>query len=232
MSQHFQREIDQLKADILALAALVEESLQNTLKALRTRDNLLAARVIKGDIEIDEKEVRIEEDCLKILALHQPVAADLRFIIAVLKVNNELERIGDTTVNIAERVMFLSSQPRIDARFDFQSMADKAQKMLHGALDALVNSDTQLAYRVIASDDEIDLLNRQMYELVQAGIRENIDDMEGLIHLLGISRHFERIGDHACNIAEDAIYMARGDIVRHRHEEYGPAVDSGNDSHG
>jgi phosphate transport system protein len=227
MSHHFEREIEHLKRDILALATLVEESLQNTLKALRTRDNLLAARVIKGDIEIDDKEVKIEEDCLKILALHQPVAADLRFIIAVLKVNNELERIGDTTVNIAERVMFLSSQPRVEVRFDFQSMADKAQSMLHRALDALVNGDSKLAYQVIASDDEVDALNREMYMQVQEGIRRDIDDMECLIHLLGVSRHFERIADHACNIAEDAIYMARGDIVRHRHEEYESSVEAG-----
>jgi phosphate transport system protein len=165
-------------------------------------------------------EVEVEESCLKILALYQPVAIDLRFIIAVLKINNDLERVGDLAVNIAERAIFLATQPEVNVELDFTTMAVKTQEMLKKSLDALVNLNAGLAREVCACDDEIDAINRQMYLTVQDAMNTHPDQIEPLTHLLSASRHLERIADHATNIAEDVIYMIEGEIVRHKTEEY------------
>lgn len=220
MSVHLHTEIERLKKQVLSLSALVEDSLYRAVKSLRERDAALARSVIETDTEIDLREVDIEEECQKVLALHQPVANDLRFIIAVLKLNTELERIGDGTVNIAERVLFLVDEEPLDIPFDFAGMAHKAQQMLHNSLDALIDLDLTKAYAVIAADDEVDAINRQMYKQVEEGIRSNPERVDSYIHLLGISRHIERIADHASNIAEDVIYLVEGKIVRHRTEEF------------
>jgi len=220
MTLHLQREIEGLKKMVLRLGTQVEELVFKAVKALDTRDTPLAERIIAADLEVDRHEVDLEEECLKILALHQPVAIDLRFVISVLKINNDLERIGDESVNIAERTLFLNSQPAIDIPLDFQGMADKTKIMLKNSLTALVNMDTALARDVCAADDEVDALNREMYSLVQERIRQEPAELERLIHLLSISRHLERIADHATNIAEDVLYMVQGEIVRHRSEDY------------
>lgn len=220
MAKHLQREIGDLKKRILHLGTVVEESLQKAVKALRRRDDALARSVIDTDPDIDEMEVRVEEECLKVLALHQPVAIDLRFIVAVLKINSDLERIGDLAVNVAERAVFLASRDPVDIPFDFAGMAWKAQAMLKKSLDALVNLDVDLARRVRAADDDVDAMNRQMYRQVEQGIREHPDRLESLIQLLSASRHLERVADHATNIAEDVIYMLEGEIVRHKTEEH------------
>ncbi|HOE68001.1 MAG TPA: phosphate signaling complex protein PhoU [Candidatus Hydrogenedentes bacterium] len=220
MSSHLQREIDNLKKNILSLSALVEGTLQRSLKALRDLDPALAQAVIEADSEIDYREVEIEEECLKIIALYQPVANDLRFIIAVLKINAELERIGDAAVNIAEQASFLGREERTTDAFDFPSMAEKAQWMLRSSLDALVNRDAVLAHKVLLADDEVDQMNRDIFARVQESIRRHPAQLERLVHTLGISRHIERIGDHATNIAEDVLYMINGDIVRHRNREF------------
>lgn len=222
MTVHLERELDRLKKKILALGAIVEERVRMAIKAMETRDRDLAKKVIESDDEIDQIEVDVEEGCLKILALYQPVAIDLRFIVAVIKINNDLERIGDIAVNIAERAAFLATQGKLDIPFDFAGMAEKTQSMLKKSLDSLVNMDADLAWEVGAADDEVDAINRDMYLQVQDGIRKNIDRMECLIHLLQASRHLERIADHATNIAEDVIYMINGEIVRHHAEDYKP----------
>lgn len=221
MSAHLQSEIEKLKKKILSLSAVVEETVYQAVKSLRERDAVLAQRVIDADTDIDARDVDIEEECQKILALHQPVAHDLRFIIAILKINAELERIGDATVNIAKRVLFLVAEEQIDIPFDFPGMAQKAQAMLHKSLDALVNLNPDLAYSVIAADDEIDAINREMYGRIEECIRKDVERIDSHVHLLGISHHIERIGDHASNIAEDVIYLIEGKIIRHRTEEYG-----------
>ena len=220
MPKHLLREIENLKRELLALGAMVELSVREATLAIEKRDGALARDVIDKDIKIDQKEVEVEEDCLKVLALHQPVAIDLRFIIAVLKINNDLERIGDLAVNIAERAVFLATQPKADISFDFTGMALKAQTMLKKSLDALVNLNADLARDCLASDDEIDYMNRQMYIIVQEAICAHPEQAESLIHLLSSSRHLERIADHATNIAEDVIYMIEGEIIRHKTEEY------------
>lgn len=222
MSKHFINAIDLVKKKLLTLSALVEERLHQVVVSLQERDIDLARSVVDGDEDVDQMEVDIEEECLKVLALHQPVAQDLRFVIAALKINNELERIGDLAVNIAERGLYLSSRKPIHIPFDWMGMAEKAQAMLRKSIDALVNLDADLAEAVIKMDDEVDAINREMYIQIQDGIRRYPDDLEALIHALGIARHLERIGDQATNIAEDVIYLVQGRIVRHGVEQYTP----------
>jgi phosphate transport system protein len=216
MSKHLQHEIERLKQQIFSLIAVVEDHLDKAVESVEQRDEKLAQQVIDKDPEIDQAEVDVEEECLKILALHQPVAIDLRFIIAVLKLNNDLERIGDLAVNIAERAFFLSRMQQPPIGFDFKRMAQITRQMLKQSLDALVGLDADLAREVRQHDDAVDEMNREMYGLVQKGIRENPDHVDAYIHLLSVSRHLERIADHATNIAEDIIYMIEGEIVRHQ----------------
>jgi phosphate transport system protein len=220
MAAHLQREIEYLKKRILSLGDVVESAVHDAAVAIEQRNASLASRIIEDDAEIDQQEVEVEEECLKILALHQPVAHDLRFIIAVLKINNDLERIGDLAVNIAERAVFLETQPKPDISFDFTAMAQMAQQMLKKSLDSLVNQNAHLARQVCATDDTIDDMNRQMYIKVQEAIAAHPEQMGTFIHLLSVSRHLERIADHATNIAEDVIYMIEGQIVRHKIEKY------------
>lgn len=201
---------------------MAETAARDATWAIESRDESLAKNVIANDVKLDEMEVQIEENCLKTLALHQPVAIDLRFIIAVLKINNDLERVGDLAVNVAERAAFLATQPPVDISFDFQAMARKAQEMLKKSLDSLVNLSAEQAREVLVSDDEVDAMNRQMYLIVQDAIHAHPDQTGSLIHMLSASRHLERIADHATNIAEDVIYMIEGVIVRHKTEEYKP----------
>jgi phosphate transport system protein len=222
MPAHLFREIENLKKEILTLGAMAETAVRDATSAIENRDETLARRVIDDDIKLDDMEVQIEENCLKTLALHQPVAIDLRFIIAVLKINSDLERVGDLAVNVAERAAFLATQPPVDISFDFQAMARKAQEMLKRSLDSLVNLSAEQAREVLLSDDEIDAMNRRMYLIVQDAIRTHPDQTESLIHMLSASRHLERIADHATNVAEDVIYMIEGTIIRHKAEEYRP----------
>jgi phosphate transport system protein len=221
MPKHLEHELERLKRQILSLSALVEESVRDAVLALERRDERLAQQVIERDVEVDQAEVDLEEECLKVLALHQPVAIDLRFIVAALKINNDLERIGDLAVNVAERAQYLAAHDPVEIPFDFAAMAEKARNMVRVSLDALVNLDPHLAREVCAADDEVDAMNREMYLAVQRRILERPDQIAALIHLLSTSRHLERIADHATNIAEDVLYMVEGEIVRHRAEQYG-----------
>jgi phosphate transport system protein len=220
MPAHLLREIENLKKDVLALGALAEQAVRDATQAMEDRDEELARRVMDNDITLDEMEVQVEESCLKILALHQPVATDLRFIIAVLKINSDLERVGDLAVNVAERAAFLATQPPVNISFDFQRMAGKAQDMLKRSIDALVSFNAEIAHEVCAGDDEIDAMNRHVYLIIEEAIGAHPQQTQSLIHTLSVSRHLERIADHATNIAEDVIYMIDGTIVRHKAEDY------------
>jgi len=215
LQTHLHREVEQLKRRVLELGAHVEESLQKAVASVANRDVDLAHAVAEGDNEIDRMEVDIEEDCLQVLALYQPVATDLRFIVAVLKLNNDLERIGDLAVNIAKRGSRLAELPPMPMPFDFEGMARKVQRMLAAALDALVNLDSDAAREVCAADTEIDNLHRDVYRRVQDGIMSDPDRTPAYIPVLTIARHLERIADHATNIAEDVIYTVEGEISRH-----------------
>jgi phosphate transport system protein len=220
VSKHIRREIATLKKEILSLGAATEEILYKAMKSLEGRDKVLAEQVMEEDSAIDEMEVEIEEDCLKVLALHQPVAIDLRLIIAILKINNDLERVGDLAVNIAERAAFLAAKEPIAIPENLTNMAEISRDMLEKSLDSLVAEDSTLAHKVCGMDNSVDAINREMYMFIQDEIRKDPSKMERLIHLLSISRHLERIADLATNIAEDVIYMIEGEIIRHKAEEY------------
>ena len=220
MSQHFIREIEHLKKKILAVGAIVEERIAKAITAVVKRDAKLALEVVEGDEEIDQMEVDVEEDCLKILALYQPVAIDLRFVVAVLKINNDLERMADHAVNIARRAEYLTTYPDATLPLDLEVMVQKTQTMVRESLDAFVRQDKGLARQVCAADKEVDQLNRQMHVLIQQQIRANPERVEQLIHQLSVSRQLERISDLATNVAEDVVYTVEGVIIRHRTASY------------
>ncbi|MEJ2657938.1 MAG: phosphate signaling complex protein PhoU [Desulfobacterales bacterium] len=215
MAKHFDRELEKLKKKILSLGALVEERVYLAIKAIETKDPGLAEKIIHSDYEIDENEVDVEEDCLKIMALYQPVAIDLRFIIAVIKINNDLERIGDEAVNIAERIQSIAKRSTFCFHFDYTEMAEISAAMLKQSLDALVNLDIDTAFRVITMDDEVDGIQSNAYSQIKQAMRSHPEEMTYLINLYLISRHLERVADHATNIAEEVIYMIEGEIIRH-----------------
>jgi phosphate transport system protein len=215
MTAHLQTEIDNLKKDILSLVAVVEENVGRAVRSIENRDARLGAKAIEVDNEIDRREVEIEENCLKILALHQPVAIDLRFIAALLKLNNDLERIGDLAVNIAERAIYLAKTERTDISFDYKEMTLKTEAMLKKSFDSFVDMNTALAREVIESDDEVDEIERRIVAKTEDAIRQHPDQVDRLLHHMFVARHLERIADHATNIAEDVIYMVEGEIVRH-----------------
>jgi len=216
MTKHFQRELGKIKKMILSLGALVEDRVRMASRGVEDWDAELAAHLIASDHEVDEMEVEIEEECLKVLALHQPVAVDLRFIVAVIKINNDLERIGDQAVNIAERVQtILRHGYPTETYFDHTNMASKAQKMLKMSLDALVNLDVDLAFKVLLLDSEVDAIQKEAYDRMKSRIKAEPQKAGWFINLLLISRHIERLADHATNIAEEVIYLIEGEIVRH-----------------
>ncbi|MBI5250574.1 MAG: phosphate signaling complex protein PhoU [Desulfomonile tiedjei] len=210
------RDAEKLKMRIISLGALVEERFRIACKAIDSRDAQLARKVIDGDIDIDRLEVDIEEDCLKILALHQPVADQLRYIVAILKMNNDLERIGDLAVNIAERAESVIRRCNLTVPFDYSTMFRKTEEMLVRSLDSLVNMDLLLAYEVLSRDDEVDSMKSSIQAQFALEIGKSQGDTESMINLFLVSRHLERIADHATNIAEDVIYMITGEIHRHR----------------
>lgn len=219
MTKHIQRQVDVLKQKILYVGTLVEEAIAKAIAALINRDAKLAEKVIEADNVIDRMEVEVEEECLKILALYQPVAADLRFVVAVLKINNDLERMGDLAQNIAKRAIFLAKTDPIDMPIDFRSMAAKAQTMVKQSLDALVNSDSTLARLVRSEDDEVDQARQSFREQIMERIRQRPERVEYLLKLNSVSKHLERLADMATNVAEDVIYMVEGEIVRHQHND-------------
>ncbi len=215
MTLHFQREVDKLKKMILSEATFVEESLKKALRALKDGDASLAKAVYEADAKIDQMEIDVEEEALKILALHQPVAIDLRFIIAVIKLNSDLERIGDLTANIAHRIPSFVSFPTINLSGRIFKMADLAEKMVRDVLNALIDMNVELAQDVCAVDEEVDALHKEMFGYVQNKIQTDMENIEFYLYQLGISRYLERIADHATNIAEDVMYMVSGKISRH-----------------
>ena len=213
--KQFTNELENIKKRILALGALVEERVQMAIKAIDTNDSELAREIIEKDYEIDETEVEIEEECLKVLALHQPMAIDLRFVIAVIKINAELERIGDQAVNIAERVDVTAKREQLDFYFDYSSMGEKAQAMLKMSLDAFISLDYDTAFKVVMMDDEVDRIKSEAYDKIKKAMGQNPDKIGYLINLFLISRHLERLADHATNIAEEVVYLVEGEIIRH-----------------
>jgi phosphate transport system protein len=216
MSLHLHRDLEALKKEVLQLGNLVESAINAAILALNNRENELADRVMQYEKEINDKEVHIEEECLKILALHQPVAVDLRFIVVVLKVNNDLERMGDFAKNIAKRAIFLSTQAPIPIFHEFAvELPILVRTMVRKSLDALVSLDVDLARSVIDMDDQVDAINREMYAEVQRIIHQDVTKAEIAMNLLSTSRYMERIADLSTNIAEDVMFMVDGRVFRH-----------------
>jgi len=217
MPVHLMRETDRLKNMVLNLSARVEENLRNAVRAVMDRDQALAYRVIERDREIDVAEVDVEEECLKILALHQPVAHDLRYIVAIIKINRDLERIGDLAVNISERAIQMISRPKPKTPFDLNAMCEMCRSMVTSSLDSMVNRDADKARKIwLSEDDQIDKMMASAFDVVEAEISQHPENTQSLMNLLSVARSLERIADHATNIAKDTIYMVEGKIVRHR----------------
>lgn len=226
MSKHLQRDLEGLKKAILTMGAMVEESIRKAVSALQGRSAAAAEDVIRGDDRIDEAEVTIEEECLHLLALHQPVAEDLRFIAAVLKINSDLERMGDLAVNIAERAKALATAEPFDTPPQLRAMADGAMRMVRESLDAFVRQDEEGARRILAEDREVDQLNREILGDLQARMEREPATVRRATHLFSASKYLERIADHATNIAEDVVYLIQGEIIRHRPRLKGPSGEN------
>ncbi len=219
MSIHLQRDLEHLDKELMILSSMVEEATNKAILALVDRRLDLARQVMREDDRINHREVLIEEECLKMLALHQPVAADLRFIVTVLKVNNDLERMGDLAVNIAERAAYLATQEPVQVSLDFPKMAEGVRTMVRQSLDALTNMNSRLARHVLTMDDEIDQANRGMFDILQDLMHRDPSTIERSVHLLSASRYLERIADLATNIAQDVVYVSEGKLIRHLTED-------------
>lgn len=212
----FVKILDELWADLLSMAALVENALNTSVRAFRDHRTDLATEVRKLETEIDQLELRIEESCLRILALYDPVAADLRRVTAVFKVNPELERMADLARHIAKRVKKLSTTPIPESiRDGLESLSQEALRQVHDAIEALANLDADKARRIRAADHFIDRMRHELVAEIKNEIRKNPADIDGSLRLINTVRNFERISDHACNIAESVVYLAEGQIIRH-----------------
>jgi phosphate transport system protein len=222
--RHQQRETERLKRKILALGAIVEENLRFAFQAIDERDAAKARRVIETDLLIDQYEVDVEEECLKILALYQPVAGDLRFVAAVIKINSELERIGDLSANIAERALQLMNEHPVAVPHHVAVMADRTRTIIEKALDALVRQDAVMAREVLVADDEIDELYAELIDELKGVIRADLEHLDAIVLLFSVARYLERLADHATNIAEDVLYMVEGEIQRHNQAAVAPGT--------
>ncbi len=215
MGRHLKDAIDKLMAMLMGLSGKVEKNVTMAFEALENMDSKIAEEVIANDIEIDQEEIIIEEECLKILALHQPVASDLRYIITALKVNNEIERIGDLAQDISGHILHLLGFPKVSHKIDFNSMFSGVIYMLKKSIDSMVNMDKDLALNVIKKDDFVDNKNREICSDLSNLIKNDPKNAEYYLQYIFISKRLERIADLATNIAEDTIYLVSGEIVRH-----------------
>ena len=215
MTKHFENELEQLKKSLLELGAMAEDRLNKAVIAIRDLDRTLAQEIIDTDYQIDELEVEIEEECLKVIALYQPVAIDLRFLGVTIKINNDLERIGDEAVNMAHRVLSLADRDERKEYYDYFPMGKKVKAMLRKSLNAFVEKDSLAAKEVVVADEEIDMLRDDIYDQLKKLGDANTVSTAYLLNFFLISRHLERVADHATNIAEEVIYMVEGEIIRH-----------------
>jgi phosphate transport system protein len=215
MDTHFQRELEELKESLLKMATLVEEAIRNSVQSLVKRDSELAQQTFKGEDQINTMEIEIEDVCLKLLALRQPLAADLRFITSAMKIVTDLERMGDQAVNIAERAISLNQEPQLKPYIDIPRMAEITQSMVKDVLDAFVNRNSKLARSVCARDDLVDGLNDQVFRELLTLMMSDTKTIIRAVHLMIVSRCLERIADNATNIAEDVIFMVDALVIKH-----------------
>jgi phosphate transport system protein len=215
MTRHFHEELDALKQTLLAMGGLVEDQIRRAMRALLERDDVIAQEVIDRDRQVNTYDVEVDEQCVNLLALHQPAAGDLRFITTAMKIVTDLERIGDQAVNIAQRALELNREPQLKPYIDLPRMADKAQRMVKESLDAFVARDTALARQVCGEDAEVDALKEQIFRELLTFMMEDPRTVSRAIRVILISRFMERVADHATNIAEMVIYLVEGKMVRH-----------------
>ena len=220
--RHFQEELEHLKTRLLEMGGLAEEQVRVAIKGLVERDSTLIDRAITGDEPINAIHIEIDNRCFTLLALYQPMAADLRTIVAAVKINTDLERVGDLAVNIAEAARRYVQRPPVKKLIDIPRMAGIAQAMLRDALDAFVRRDTELAQRVLNEDDTLDALKTQMFRELLTYMLQDPTTIEPALELILVSRHLERIGDHATNIAEDVIFIVSARDVRHHASDLQP----------
>ena len=216
---HFEEELQALKNRLLNMGALVEERVHQATFALIERRPDAIDRVIAGDQDVNDLQIEIDDRCLKLLALQQPMASDLRLITAAMKINADLERIGDQAVNIAENAQRILTHPPLKPLIDLPRMAEIAQRMTRDSLDAFVRRDPELARNILARDDEVDQLKDQVFRVLLTYMMADPATIERALGLILISRNLERIADHATNIAEDVIFVVEAKDVRHHHEE-------------
>lgn len=217
MHYHFHKQLEKVRNKFLTLGSLVEDRVRKACQGFLERDMAVLDMVIRSDYEIDEMEIEIEEDCLKILALYQPVASDLRFIVALIKINSEIERIGDYAVKIAMRAKFIAEHSSLIFPMDYTPMAEQVIAMLKMSLDALVDMDGRLAHQIFILDDEIDEMRNRAYDVIKDALKTPTEHPGCLLNGYLMARHLERIADRATNIAEEVIYMVDGQIVRGEH---------------
>jgi phosphate transport system protein len=215
MQRHFDEELEALKQTLLAMGGLVEDQIRRVMRALVDRDDNLAQEVIARDQQVNAYDIEVDETCVNLLALNQPAAGDLRFITTAMKIVTDLERMGDQAVNIAQRVLELNREPQLKPYIDLPRMAEKAQRMVKGSLDAFVARDTELARRVCAEDAEVDALKEQIFRELLTFMMEDARTIPRAIRLILISRFLERVADHATNVAEMVIYLVDAKMVRH-----------------
>jgi phosphate transport system protein len=212
---HFQKELEELKENLLKMATLVEEAINNAVQSLVKRDSELAQKAFEAEDKINAMDIAINTECLNLLALRQPMAVDLRFIASALKIITDLERMGDQAVNIAERAISLNREPQLKPYIDIPRMAEIAQSMVKDVLDAFVNRDSKLARSVCERDDLVDGLNDQVVRELLTYMTSNPKTIKSAMHLMIVSRCLERIADHATNIAEDVIFMVDALVIKH-----------------
>ena len=215
MTRHFHEELEALKQTLLAMGGLVEDQIRRVMRALLERDDAMAQEVIERDRQGNTYDVEVDEQCVSLLALHQPAAGDLRFITTAMKIVTDLERIGDQAVNIAQRVLELNREPQLKPYIDLPRMAEKAQRMVKESLDAFVARDTALARQVCGKDAEVDALKEQIFRELLTFMMEDPRTIPRAIRVILISRFMERVADHATNIAEMVVYLVEGKMVRH-----------------
>ncbi|MEW6077075.1 MAG: phosphate signaling complex protein PhoU [Thermodesulfobacteriota bacterium] len=215
MTKHLENELEQIKKRLLNLGAMTEDRLSKAVIAIRDLNLALAREIINTDYQVDELEVELEEECLKVIALYQPVASDLRFLGVSIKINNDLERIADEAVNMARRVKVLAEKEERGQYYDYFPMGTKVRNMLRKSLNAFVDRDSRAAKEVLLADEEIDALRDDIYEELTKLGDAKLTTTSYLLNFFLISRHLERVADHATNIAEEVIYMVEGENVRH-----------------
>jgi len=224
--RHFEQELEQLKGKLLEMSALVESAIYRSVQGVVDKNQELAEQVIKNEARVNQLEIEIDDMAISLLALQAPLAADLRLVTAAIKINNDLERMGDLSVSIAQSALALMKEPMIRPLIDIPHIAGLAQGMVRKALDAFVNRDTELARSVLASDDAVDNMRTASYHELISFMEKNPQQISQALYLLSTVRNLERIADHATNIAEDVLFLVKGVDVRHHNEDWATVVQS------